>query len=137
VKRSNLVETVFMAGLAAVLQDELDRRGWNWSKLADKSKIGESTLSKWRHHPEVVPDLRSLAVLSATLELPLRQLIEACGFAVNESAGYADREARARALVAAVPQLAVFADPLASLTPEDQDAVWSMVETYLQRRRKG
>lgn len=125
-----------MSGLVAVVKEELDKQGKNWRWLSIETGIAESTFTKWRSEPDLVPDLRTLALISVKLGLSLRRLIEACGFTVNESADYTDRSARARALVAAVPQLELIADEFAGLNPEDQDAFLAMVRAFRKDRTK-
>lgn len=124
-----------VGGLAAAIQKALDQQGQTWAWLSRKTGIAQATFVNWRQNAKIVPELESLAAVSGKLGVPLRTLIEACGYPVNESADYADRTARARALVAAVPRLADVAEDLASLRPEDQDALMTMIEDYLRRRR--
>jgi hypothetical protein len=125
-----------MSGLAAIIQEELDRQGRKWAWLAAETGLAPSAFTKWKSvDGNTVPELPTLALVSGKLGIPLIRLIEACGYAVNESADYNDRQARARALVASVPRLAEVAGDLAGLRPEDQDALMSLIETYLRDRR--
>jgi hypothetical protein len=123
-----------VSGLASAIKKELDRQGKSWRWLAIQTGLAESTFNKWRNDPQVTPDLKTLSLVSEKLSMPLRVLIEACGFPVDESANYADRQARARALLAAVPGLADIIDDLVQLLPEDQDTIMTMIETHLRKK---
>lgn len=132
--------SIVVGGLAATIQDELDSQGKTWAWLARETNLSQSTFTEWKQDPDRIPELNKLALVAGKLRVSLRVLIEACGYPVDESADYADRQARARALVAAVPKLAEVAEDLARLRPDDQDSILSLIETWIQdraRRRQG
>lgn len=130
------LRSIVVGGLATTVEDELIRQGKNWAWLARETEIAASTFTAWKNNPERAPDLHSLGLVAVKLGIPLRKLIEACGYPVDDSAGYADRQARASALIAAVPGLAEVAEDLAKLKPDDQDSLLSVIETWLQDRER-
>lgn len=123
-----------MGGLASTIQDELDRQGKTWAWLARETDLSQSTFTEWKNDPERIPELNKLALVAGKLKVSLRILIEACGFPVDDSAGYTDRQARARALIAAVPRLAEVAEDLAKLKPDDQDSLMAFIEGWIRDR---
>lgn len=125
---------IVVSSLAATVQTELDRIGQDWAWLSRQTNIAQSTFTKWKNEPDLIPDLGSLAIVASKLGTSLRPLIEACGFPVDDTAGYADRQARARALVAAVPRLAEVAEDLAKLKPDDQDSLMASIEGWIRDR---
>ena len=125
-----------VSGLAATVEEELNRKGKNWAWLAHETGLSPSTFTAWKNEPGIVPDLLKLASVAVALEISLRVLIEACGFPVDDSAGYADRQAKARALVAAVPRLTEVAEDLAKLKPDDQDSLFSFIQIWIQDRER-
>ncbi len=125
---------IIVGGLYATVEDELKSQGKNWAWLARETEFSASTFTEWGNNPERIPELDKIALVALKLKVSLRVLIEACGYPVDESAGYADRQARARALVASVPKLAEIAEDLAKLKPDDQDAVLSFITSWIQDR---
>lgn len=125
-----------MAGLATLLLSETQNRGWSMRDLASKSDLSSAALSKIVNNPDQVPDLRTLAALSVALSLPLRQLVEACGFPVERPGASADQDARALAIVSAVPEFRGWLEELASLTPDDRESVLVYVETLRRRQQQ-
>lgn len=125
-----------VGGLASAVQAELDAQGKNWAWLSRETGIAESTFTKWKGDPDLIPDLLILATVASKLKITLRVLIEACGFPVDDNKGYEDRQARARALVAAVPRLELIVEPLSRLRPDDQDSLMSFIEGWLRDREK-
>lgn len=123
-----------MNGLAATVQAELDAQGKNWAWLSRETNIAESTFTKWKTQPDLVPDLYTLALVASKIKVTLRLLIEACGFPVDDHAGYTDRQARARALVASIPRLADVIEPLSKLRPDDQDSLMAWIEQWVKDR---
>jgi hypothetical protein len=129
-----ILRSIVVGGLAATVEDELNRQGKNWAWLARETKLAPSTFVAWKNEPDRTPDLHALGLVAAKLKVSLRILIEACGFPVDDSAGYVDRQARASALVAAVPRLAEVAEDLAKLKPDDQDSLLSFIENWIRDR---
>jgi transcriptional regulator with XRE-family HTH domain len=127
-------EVGVMLGLSSLLLQEIERRGWSMRDLAAESGVSSSTLSNITTKPDVMPDLRTLSALSSALELPMRQLVEACGIPVEGAV--ADSKDRISALIGAVPELQQFLNLLGQLTPDDRDSVLTYTEMLVQRRQK-
>ncbi len=68
------------AAHATCLRHEIPARGSTDALFAEAAGISDSTLSKIFHHPDRVPNLKTLAGLSQVLDVPLRRLIELAGF---------------------------------------------------------
>lgn len=129
-----------MSGLAALLQTAMDQRGWSLRDLAAESGVPVSTLSNIMNSTKE-PRLGNLSSLSRALELPLRTLVEACGYPVEGLASNDEAQARIQALVSAVPDLKLFLEGLSELSADDRAAALAMVQGLAQksrdRRRKG
>lgn len=123
-----------MAGLAAAIEAELNSKGKTWAWLARETGFSESTFTKWKKQNVLIPELDKIALVAAKLGVSLRVLVEACGYPVDESVGYLDRQARARALVAAVPRLAEVAEDIAKLRPDDQESLIAFIEGWIRDR---
>ena len=123
-----------MVGLSSLLTREIERRGWSMRELAAKSGVSSSTLSNITTKPDVMPDLRTLAALSTALELPMRQLVEACGIPVEAPAD--DDDERTIALIRAVPELEKFLMLLNQLRPDDRASILAHTESLVRLRTK-
>lgn len=110
------------SGLLPYLQAEIDRRGWDWTRLAAEAKISKQRLSKVVNHPDSIPTLPTLYALSRALKVSILVLIELIGFDVAE----ADRippQDRATILVQSVPELREVVDSLAQFSPEELQGI--------------
>lgn len=125
-----------VGGLANTIEGELNSQGQTWAWLSRETNLSQSTFTEWKNDPTRIPELDKLALVASKLKVSLRVLIEACGFPVDDNAGYADRQARARALVAAIPKLEQIIEPLAKLRPDDQDSLMAFIEGWLRDREK-
>ncbi|MFD3165455.1 MULTISPECIES: helix-turn-helix domain-containing protein [Herpetosiphon] len=112
-----------MLGLSSLLSQELASRNWSLRELATRSGIAVSTLSNLINKPDVMPDLRTLNALAISLNLPIRQLVEACGIPVD--AHPSDEDATIQALITAVPEVRMFLNLLGQLSPDDRAAILS------------
>lgn len=120
-----------MSYLVALLKHEIHSRGMSQNELADRAGIASSTLTHIFQRPERVPDLTTLQRLSRALDIPLRRLIEACGFTVEQLAP--DQDGQIRAIVAALPQLQPYMAQLAQLSPEDLLLVGAYIQGLADR----
>lgn len=125
-----------MHSLASLLLAELERRDWSIRKLAEEAGLSQPTVSKLITISNRTPDLETLVRLSGALDLPLRQLIEACGFKIEEVPDDASDQ-RARAIIGAIPELQAFLDPIVELSPDDRMAVLVYIESLHRRRKTG
>lgn len=129
--------------LSSLIQTEIDRRGWTLRQLADAADLGLGTIGRIVNNQNPTPELPTLAALSKALDLPLRQLIEACGFPV-EMLSADEQQERIRALVSAVPEFRLIIEPLSEMGPEQRLAVLAYIQGVRsqasdpqRRRRKG
>lgn len=122
-----------MLGLSTLLDAELHKRGWRRSRLAAESGVSEPTLSRIMNDAEYIPELKTMAALSLALDLPLRRLLEACGFDID-AASQVDESHRLQLLLTAVPELQSFFAPLAHLSLDDRQSVLTYAEMLVQKR---
>ncbi|MBM7845651.1 helix-turn-helix domain-containing protein [Herpetosiphon giganteus] len=124
-----------MLGLSIILDTELQKRGWRRSMLAAESGVSEPTLSRIMNDVAYIPELKTMAALSKALELPLRRLLEACGFDLDTTTPLDDSQ-RVHLLMTAVPELYTFLVPLAQLSPDDRQSVITFAEMLAQKHFK-
>lgn len=124
-----------MFGLYHLLEAELTKRNWSLRDLAAEAGVSISTLSNIKNK-DITPDLSTLAALSIALKVPLRRIIEACGYPVEGSGTVTSEDDRITALLRAVPELHSFLEPLSSLSPDDRTAVLTYAEMLVQRRQR-
>mgnify|MGYP000750371103 CR=1 FL=1 len=132
----NVTQVKAMLGLYALIESELNKRGWKMRDLAINSTISEGTLSRIKNNSEYRPDLQTLAGISIALDIPLRRVIESCGYAIEGGAENGDEATRVTALLGAVPELQTFLGPLALLSPDDRIAVLTYAELLARRRNE-
>ena len=123
-----------MLGLYALIESELTKRGWKMRDLAINSTVSEGTLSRIKNNSEYQPDLQTLVGISIALNIPLRRVIESCGYDIESGAENRDETTRITALLGAVPELQSFLEPLALLTPDDRIVVLTYAELLARRR---
>jgi len=70
-------------GIATFLRSQLDERGWSQKDLADRAGMQPGSLTYIMKRDHIVPQLETLDALANALDLPLAQLIGACGFEVS------------------------------------------------------
>lgn len=122
-----------MLGLSIILDTELQKRGWRRNTLAAESGVSEPTLSRIMNDAASIPELKTMAALSKALDLPLRRLLEACGFALDTTTPLDDSQ-RVQLLLTAVPELHTFLTPLAKLSPADRQSVITFAEMLAHKR---
>lgn len=122
-----------MLGLSIILDTELHKRGWRRTTLAAESGVSEPTLSRIMNDTAYIPELKTMAALSKALDLPLRRLLEACGFDLDTTTPLDDSQ-RVQLLMTAVPELHTFLAPLAQLSPADRQSVITFAEMLAHKR---
>jgi transcriptional regulator with XRE-family HTH domain len=70
-------------GIATFLRNQLAERGWSQQDLADRADMQAGSLTYILKRDHIVPQLETLDALARALDLPLAQLIAACGFEVS------------------------------------------------------
>lgn len=113
-----------MSALARLLEQRMREIGvLSGRDLGRKSGVKPATIGKILRGETKVPDLETLARLSWALDVPLLQLVQACGFPVDEPVNPADDEARLRAMIVATSELQDLVEPYLDLRLEDRVAV--------------
>lgn len=123
-----------MIGLYTLIEAELGKRGWKAADLAANSELSEATISRIKNNPDYKPDLGTLAAVAIALDIPLRRVVEACGYNVEAGAANASDEVRAAALIRAVPDLRVYVEMLANLKPDDRLVILAVAEKMAAQR---
>lgn len=123
-----------MIGLYTLIESELKKRDWKASDLAANSELSEATISRIKNNPSYEPDLGTLAAVAIGLDIPLRRVVEACGYNVDAGAANADDTERAAAIIRAVPDLRIYVETLASLRPDDRLVILSVAEKMAAER---
>lgn len=116
-----------MYQLARILRAELDRRGWSNRRLARAAGISSPTLTELINNPNVIPRLDTLAALATALQLPLGQLIEASGYALELGERDISDQERIQAI-----------EYILALHPDDlKEALAGLAEISQRRRQTG
>lgn len=123
-------------GLVTLIDHELKARGWSQNQLAERSGINANTLSAWRRDETQIPTLHNFARLSNTLNIPIRELIEACDVRIDEKPSATAEQQRIQSLLRIMPELRFYLDDLAVLTPNDREAILTMLTALANRRRQ-
>jgi transcriptional regulator with XRE-family HTH domain len=75
--------TVVTMELASYLKRELAQRGWSEREAARRMEMSYRSLNAIIKDPERLPELDTLGRIAKGLGVPLRRLIEACGFGIE------------------------------------------------------
>ncbi len=122
------------SGIVELLEKRRKVKGWSWDDLANESGVSRSSLAKIRHSTTAVPSLVTLEKLANALSMPLRELIEACGYVLDDAV--VTPQSKAAMLVQTVPSLAMIVDHLSELTADDREALRTMIEGFTLLRRR-
>lgn len=121
------------SGISDFLRDEIRRRGWQDSDLADRAKMRRSALSYILNTPNVVPHLSTLNDLASALASApaeqgawLSRLINTCGYQIASG-----DEAELALLVEVMPELKGFIPHLSRLRPRDIQRIQAYIEGVL------
>lgn len=122
-----------MQALITFIREEMERLGITQLELSQRSGVPNSTLG--RHLNNEVGEWRPSVIYKIAVGLgqPFSRLMSIAGFPV-EPVGDSVPD-RLASLVSAFPWLSEMSSDVASLKPEDQNAVLAFIET-LQRRQK-
>lgn len=118
------------SSLALFLRSEIDRRGWDDSKLARKAGIHKSALHYILTKDTAGPYLKTLDKLARALDVPLARLIRVAGYDPGEDDRPVEIEQTA-ILMETVPELREVVDSLKTFSAEDLRAI----RLYVQGRR--
>lgn len=111
-------------------------RDWSLRDLADEAGIlSHSTLAKYVDGTVKAPRLDILKKVSLALKLPLRRLVGACGYEVDDIPAPDDEIARIESLLRQVPELRTYLNDLANLSSDERSAALAMTYGLVHHRR--
>jgi transcriptional regulator with XRE-family HTH domain len=126
-----------MKELGDLLKQEMEMRDWSLRDLADEAGISShSTLAKYVDGTVKAPRLDILKKISLALKLPLRRLVTACGYEVDDTPIPDDEVARIESLLRQVPELRTYLDDLAALSSDDRAAALAMTSGLVHHRKR-
>lgn len=73
--------------LKTYLQDRLDERGWTQAEFVRLTGIPRTTVANLLYGYNKMPTIETIGALANALEVPLRQVIEACGVQIDATPG--------------------------------------------------
>jgi transcriptional regulator with XRE-family HTH domain len=117
------------------LKAQVEARGWTIQDLANRAGVSHSTASA-AINKGIVPDVGTLSRYATALRLPLRRVIEAAGYQVEDLA-IADEVKRIQDLLSSHPDAWEYIAQLVRLTPEDRAAALAVVTTLGDLRGNG
>lgn len=116
-------------GIATFLKTQLAERGWTQKDLAERADMQPGSLTYIMKRDHIVPQLETLDTLAQALDLPLAQLIAACGFKVSRPGDVylTTDDSDILVEIANHPDLQRAAKTILSLPPMYQRIVFSLV----------
>lgn len=118
--------------LITVLDAALHHRGWDDRKLAEATGLTESTILTIRTDPTALPSLTTINALSIVLDIPMRNLVAACGIDVDAAAQLDDTQ-RVQQMSTVIPEIQWFLPLLTQLPLDDRLAILAHAERRIQR----
>lgn len=109
--------------LSNYLKDEMARRGWSLTKLANKAGLPKQTVSNVINKPEQTPDLPTFVGLADALEISLARLLERAGYTVERLDDPEESSRRIARQIEDFPWLQPIFQWLLDLDPEDRAGV--------------
>lgn len=125
------------AELSNYLQDELRRRGWSLTQLANKAGLPKQTVSNVINNPEANPELPTYVGLSEALGVSLAFLLERAGYAVERLDDPEESTRQIARQIEAFPWLQPILQWLLDLDPEDRAGVVAYFEALRRQRGRG
>lgn len=125
------------AELTNYLSDELKRRGWNPTQLANKSGLPKQTISNVLNKPDAVPELPTYVALAEALGVSLAYLLERAGYMVERLEDPEESTRRLARQIDAFPWLQPILQWLLDLDPEDRAGVIAYLESVRRQRSQG
>lgn len=124
-----------MSGLAQLIKERSADLALSQGQLAERMGVSQAAISKIVNNPTVEPGMSTLAGFAVALEVPLRRVLEACGYELDR-VGPVDIDDRILAITRAVPEMRdLFFQFATELTPDDREALLAHMES-IQRRRE-
>ena len=107
-------------------------RGWDDRRLAEATGLAESIILTIRNDPTALPALTTINALSIVLDIPMRDLVTACGIDVDAAAQLDDTE-RVQQMSTVIPEIQWFLPLLTQLSLDDRLAILAHAERRIQR----
>ncbi|GAA5531573.1 helix-turn-helix transcriptional regulator [Herpetosiphon gulosus] len=120
-----------MPRLSTLLNEELQKRGWDDRRLAKATGRNESIISSIRNDPTALPSLTTINALSIVLGIPMRELVAACGIDID-AAAQIDEAQRVQQMSTVIPEIQLFLPLLTQLTLDDRLAILAHSERRIQ-----
>jgi transcriptional regulator with XRE-family HTH domain len=123
------------AELSNYLRDEMARRGWSLTQLANKAGLPKQTVSNVINNPDANPELPTFVGLSEALGISLAFLLERAGYTVKRLEDPEESTGQIARQIEAFPWLQPILQWLLDLDPEDRAGVAAYLEAL--RRQRG
>lgn len=125
-------------GIARFLKQQLAERGWTQKDLAIRAEMQPGSLTYIMKRDYIVPQLETLDALARALDLPLAQLIAACGFQVSRPGDVylSAEESGLLAEIAAHPDVQNTVHTLLTLPPTYQRIVFALADWAREATRQ-
>lgn len=123
--------------LANYLRDELKRREWTATQLAQKAGLPKQTISNILNRPDVKTELPTYVALSDALGVSLAYLLERAGYVVESLEDPDEATYRIARQIEAFPWLQPIVRWLLELDPEDRAGVVAYLESVQKHRGRG
>lgn len=117
-----------MSELGQWLENQLKNRGWSYRAAEKETGVSKSMLEDIVKVEGFQPRLGVLARLSESLDVPLWQVVEMCGYPSGVSQSPSRRAERVANLIHSMPEMEVVLNRLAALSPDRVDGVLAFLE---------
>lgn len=124
-----------MSSFGTYLRGQLEKRGWDQSRLALETGLRASTIHNLIHKTPKEPEIGTLQRVADALELDFAEVMEQVGIPMRRSASTEVRDRRLNALLHAASWMPEFVEKVAELPEDDQDAAISFVEHLVAKNQ--
>ncbi len=114
----------------------MQQRNLTQEQLAEKSGVGAGRISEMINKPDVEPRISTFVRVAKALGVPLRSLLEAAGYSIEEAETAEDQQRRLSLLLEVAPWMGPMMEEVAALPPDDQASVAAFVRWHLEQRQK-
>lgn len=124
-----------MSSFGTYLRGQLEKRGWDQSRLALESGLRASTISNLITKTPKEPEIRTLRRIAEALDLDLGEVLEQAGIPMRRSSTSDLRQRRMAAILEVAPWATQLVETLAELPESEQDKAISFVEHLAAQHR--
>lgn len=128
-----------MSAFGAKVHDILAANNKDAAWLSSETGISRAGISEWKTDPHRVPKPASLKLVAKALApfgVTFDELAEAAGYAIVASKDMSEREERMLNFLRSHPRAPRVWERVQQLSPEKQDEVLSLVETWLAHTQR-